>query len=63
MEECLRGCKGKGVTQLELDVVKTNERAVQMCRGFGFEIIGARENALRYPGGSFADEYLMLKKL
>lgn len=63
MEECVRWCKGKGVTQLELDVVKTNERAVQMYRGFGFEIIGTRENALHYPDGSFADEYLMVKKL
>lgn len=63
MEECLNWCKSKGVMQVELDVVKNNDRALQMYLGFGFEIIGTRENALRYPDGTFAGEYLMIKKL
>ena len=63
MEECIEWCKEKDVTQIELDVVKTNDRAVKMYQSFGFEIIGTKENALRYLDGTFADEYLMVKKL
>lgn len=63
MEECIKWCKEHGVTQIELDVVKSNERALKMYQGFGFEIIGTKENALRYQDGTYADEYLMIKKL
>ena len=63
MEECIKWCKKNGVTQIELDVVKTNDRAVKMYQCFGFEIIGTKENALRYQDGTYADEYLMIKKL
>ena len=48
---------------MELDVVKTNETALKMYQGLGFEIIGTKEHALRYPDGTYADEYLMVKKL
>ena len=34
-----------------------------MYHNFGFEIIGTRENALRYQDGTYADEYLMIKNL
>lgn len=63
MEECIKWCKKNGVTQIELDVVKNNERALKMYQSFGFEIIGIKENALRYQDGTYADEYLMVKKL
>ena len=63
MEECIKWCKEHGVTQIELDVVKNNDRAVKMYQNFGFEIIGTKENALRYQDGTYADEYLMVKKL
>ena len=63
MEECIKWCRKMGVTQIELDVVKNNERALKMYKGFGFEIIGTKENALRYQDGTYADEYLMIKKL
>lgn len=63
MEECIKWCKKKGVTQMELDVVKNNEKALKMYQRFGFEIIGIRENALCYQDSSYADEYLMVKKL
>jgi len=32
-------------------------------QGFGFKVIGTREKALRYPDGTYADEYLMVKRL
>ena len=63
MEECVKWCKETGVTQMELDVVTNNERALKMYQNFGFEIIGTRENALLYQDGTYADEYLMVKKL
>jgi len=63
MEECISWCRKMGVMQMELDVVKNNEKALKMYKDFGFEIIGIREHALRYQDGSYADEYLMVKKL
>lgn len=63
MEECIKWCKENGVTQIELDVVKNNERALKMYQDFGFEITGIKENALRYHDGTYADEYFMMKKL
>ena len=63
MQECIKWCQSKGVTQMELDVVTSNERALKMYKSFGFTIIGIRENALRYQDGTYADEYLMVKRL
>lgn len=63
MEECIKWCKDNGITQIELDVVKGNDRALNMYKNFGFEIIGTRENALRYLDGTYADEYMMVKKI
>ncbi len=63
MEECLAWCKENGITQVELDVVKNNDRAVQMYQSFGFEIVGTIPNALRYMDGTYADEYNMVKFL
>jgi len=63
MEECLRWCREHGVTQAELDVVTANTRAIRMYESFGFTICGTIPDALRYPDGSTADEYRMIKKL
>lgn len=61
MEECLKWCKDKNVTQVELDVVKNNERALKMYQNFGFEIVGTIPNALCYSDGTYVDEYTMVK--
>ena len=63
MEECIQWCKDKGVTQMELDVVKDNERAIKMYRDFGFEITGTISKALHYQDGTYADEYTMIKNI
>lgn len=63
IEECLRWCRQKNVSQAELDVVTANERALALYKSFGFEIVGVLPNALRYPDGSGADEYRMVKLL
>lgn len=63
MESCLGWCRERGCEQVELDVVAGNQRAIQMYKSFGFEITGTRPRALKYPDGSYADEYLMVKFL
>lgn len=63
MQECLGWCKENDITQVELDMVASNERAIRMYKNFGFEIIGIMPNSLKYLDGSYADEYLMVKKL
>lgn len=63
MTECLQWCREHNVLQVELDVVTGNDRAFAMYRGFGFEVAGKVPNALRYPDGTFADEYRMVKVL
>ncbi|MCH5265830.1 MAG: GNAT family N-acetyltransferase [Lachnospiraceae bacterium] len=63
MLECLKWCTDNNVSQVELDVVTTNERALAMYKSFGFEVVGTLPNALRYPDGTYADEYKMVKIL
>lgn len=63
MESCFDWCRAHDVLQAELMVVTENERALNMYKSFGFEICGTIPHALRYPDGSFADEYLMIKQL
>lgn len=62
MTECIKWCKEKGVSQIELDVVKENVRAIKMYEEFGFEITGTIPKALHYLDGTYTDEYLMIKK-
>lgn len=38
-----------------------NKRALRMYKSFGFEVTGTRPRALKYPDGSYADEYMMTK--
>jgi RimJ/RimL family protein N-acetyltransferase len=59
MQECIKWCKGKGVEQLELEVVTQNSRAISMYQNLGFEIYGTKKHALKYADGSYADEYFM----
>lgn len=63
MEECLKWCIDNNVTQVELGVVKNNERALKMYQNFGFEIVGTIPNALCYSNGICVDEYIMVKFL
>jgi ribosomal protein S18 acetylase RimI-like enzyme len=63
MEYCLKWCADNKITQVELDVVTTNERALRIYQGFGFKIVGTIPNALRYSDGRCVDEYNMIKFL
>lgn len=63
MEECLKWCREHGALQVELEVVRDNQRALSMYRSFGFEVVGTQPRAMRYDDGTFADEYKMVKVL
>lgn len=63
MEECLKWCHENYITQVELDVVSSNEKAIKMYKNFGFKITGTLPKALRYPDGNYANEYKMIKFL
>ena len=63
MLECLKWCMDNSVSQVELDVVTTNEKALKMYKNFGFEVVGTIPNALKYADDQYADEYMMVKIL
>jgi ribosomal protein S18 acetylase RimI-like enzyme len=44
-------------------VVSTNERAVRLWQGFGFEIVGRLSGAFRHPSMGYVDAYVMHRKL
>jgi ribosomal protein S18 acetylase RimI-like enzyme len=49
-----------GVTQLELEVIKENERAKRLYTSKGFVKTGNRPRVLRLPNGKYLDEELMV---
>jgi ribosomal protein S18 acetylase RimI-like enzyme len=44
-------------------VVSTNERAVRLWQGFGFEIVGTLPRAFSHPKHGFVDAFVMFKTL
>lgn len=63
MRTALDVAKKCGYEQAELEVVTTNEKAIHLYQSLGFEIYGELEHSMKYKDGSYADEYMMLKKL
>ena len=49
--------------QIELEVVSTNRRAIGLYVKYGFQVYGTRPHGIKYPDGSYADDYLMRKVL
>lgn len=60
-EEMIAIAEGWGISQLELEVIEGNERAMGLYRKMGFETVSFVPNAIRMPGGAFAREYLMIR--
>ena len=52
-----------GYEQAELQVVTGNERAIALYQSLGFTICGTQPHSMKYPDGSYADEYTMIKPL
>lgn len=63
MRTALDVAKKCGYEQAELEVVTTNEPAIHLYQSLGFEIYGEQKHSMKYKDGSYADEYLMMKKL
>lgn len=52
-----------GVTQLELEVIEGNSRAIALYEKMGFSIVAATPNAIRLSDGTMLKEFLMVKTL
>ena len=63
VETLLAVAKEKGIEQMELEVVTTNERAIHLYKKMGFEVFGTLPNNMKYIDGSYANVYWMMKKL
>ena len=63
-EEMFRAAGERGgVRQIELDFIEGNSRARSLYEKMGFRITGVRPDAIRRKDGSFANEYMMQKRL
>jgi len=63
MERLIAFAKEAGFEQIELEVVAANRRALNLYLKYGFQIYGTRPHGMKYPDGSYADDYLMCKPL
>ena len=52
-----------GCTQLELEVMAHNSRAIRLYEREGYRIAMVHPDAIRFPDGRMQDEYLMIKAL
>ena len=62
-EEMIHVAKGHGITQLELEVIDGNDRAMGLYRKMGFEIAATKPKAIRLKDGTLLDEHIMIKTL
>lgn len=62
LSEILELAESIGYEQVELEVVTTNERAVRLYQSLGFQIYGTLPNNMKYPDGTYADCYWMMKR-
>ena len=63
METVLNEAKKLGYEQAELEVVAGNEPAVALYKSLGFEVYGRMPDNMKYPDGTYADTFWMMKKL
>lgn len=62
-EAMLYIAKANDYEQVELEVVESNERGIQLYKKMGFEVYGKRPCAMRYENGNYISEVLMYKTL
>ena len=63
MERLIPFAKQSGFEQIELTVESKNQRALQLYHKNGFIIYGTRPHGLKYPDGSYDNDYLMVRML
>ena len=62
-EEMIRLAREHGSTQMELEVLGDNERAIGLYRKMGFRVYGERPNSIRLKDGTMITDYLMYRPL
>lgn len=63
MERLIAFAREAGFEQIELEVVAANRRAVNLYIKYGFEVYGTRPHGMKYPDGTYANDYMMIKIL
>ena len=63
MERLIAHARQSGFEQIELEVVSTNRRAINLYVKYGFQVFGTRPHGIKYPDGSYANDYMMCKML
>lgn len=62
-EELIAAAKTRGVSQIELEVIEGNERAIHLYEKMGFTIVAEKPNAIRLKDGTLLREFFMVKYL
>ena len=63
MERLIAFARQAAFEQIELTVESKNYRALPLYHKYGFVIYGTRPHGLKYPDGSYDNDYLMIKML
>ena len=62
-QELISIAKSNGVSQLELEVIEGNTRAIALYKKMGFFNYGERKKSIKLKDESFLSEFLMMKYL
>ncbi len=63
MERLLTFAAQCGYEQIELTVESKNHRAMRLYLKYGFTVYGTRPHGMKYPDGSYDNDYLMVKMI
>ena len=63
MERLIAFAARSGYEQIELTVESKNTRALSLYIKYGFMIYGTRPHGMKYPDGTYDNDYLMIKVL
>ena len=63
MERLIAFSTQAGFEQIELTVESKNLRAIGLYLKYGFAVCGTRPHGMKYPDGSYDNDYLMVKML
>ena len=61
MERLFAFAARSGYEQIELTVASKNLRALRLYLRYGFTVYGTRPHGMKYPDGSYDNDYLMVK--
>ena len=61
MERLIAFAEQAGYEQIELTVETRNRRAIALYHRYGFTVYGTRPHGMKYPDGSYDNDYLMIR--